>query len=69
MAYEVDLFGRVRRDIEAARYDADAVAAAYDAARVLVVADTARAYLNACAYGESEQVARASIALAQRNLT
>ena len=68
MAYEVDLFGRVRRDIEAARYDADAVAAAYDAARVLVVADTARAYLNACAYGESEQVARASIALAQRNL-
>ena len=57
MAYEVDLFGRVRRDIEAARYDADAVAAAYDAARVLVVADTARAYLNACAYGESEQVA------------
>ena len=68
VAYEVDLFGRVRRDIEAARYDADAVAAAYDAARVLVVADTARAYLNACAYGESEQVARASIALAQRNL-
>ena len=43
VAYEVDLFGRVRRDIEAARYDADAVAAAYDAARVLVVADTARA--------------------------
>lgn len=68
VAYEVDLFGRVRRDIEAARYDADAVAAAYDAARVLVVADTARAYLNACAYGESEQVARASIALARRNL-
>lgn len=68
IAYEVDLFGRVRRDIEATRDDTDAVAAAHDAAKVVVVAETTRAYLDACAYGESIDVARSSIELAQRSL-
>lgn len=68
IAYEVDLFGRVRRDIEAARDDADAVAAAHDAAKVVVVAETTRAYVDACSYGESINVARSSVELAQRSL-
>lgn len=68
ISYEVDLFGRVRRDVEAARDNAEAVAAAHDAAKVVVVADTTKAYLDACNYGESMQVAQASIALAQRSL-
>lgn len=68
VAYEVDLFGRVRRDIEAARDDTDAVAAAHDAAKVVVVAETTRAYVDACTYGESIDVARSSIALAQHSL-
>lgn len=48
ISYEVDLFGRVRRDIEAARDDSDVVAAAHDAAKVVVVAETTRAYVDAC---------------------
>ncbi|WAH56698.1 efflux transporter outer membrane subunit [Pseudomonas silvicola] len=68
VSYELDLFGRVRRDIEAARDDTDAVAAAYDAARVVVVAETTRAYMDACTYGESIDVAHSSIELAQRSL-
>ncbi|WP_244128460.1 efflux transporter outer membrane subunit [Burkholderia gladioli] len=68
VSYELDLFGRVRRDIEAARDDTDAVAAAYDAARVVVVAETTRAYVDACSYGESIGVARSSVELARRSL-
>ncbi|MBN6110216.1 efflux transporter outer membrane subunit [Xanthomonas bonasiae] len=68
VAYEVDLFGRVRRDIEAARDDTDAVAAAHDATKVVVVAETTRAYVDACTYGESIDVARSSVELARRSL-
>ncbi|WP_225930625.1 MULTISPECIES: efflux transporter outer membrane subunit [Pseudomonas] len=68
VSYELDLFGRVRRDIEAARDDTDAVAAAHDAAKVVVVAETTRAYVDACAYGASIGVAHSSIDLAQRRL-
>jgi outer membrane protein TolC len=49
VSYEVDLFGRVRRSVEAARGDADAAAAALDVARVGVAAETARAYADASA--------------------
>lgn len=68
ISYEVDLFGRVRRDIEAARDDTDAVAAAHDSAKVVVVAETTRAYVDACTYAESIDVARSSIELAQHSL-
>ena len=40
VAYEVDLFGRVRRSIEEAGANADAVAAARDGVRVIVAANT-----------------------------
>lgn len=65
ISYELDLFGRVRREIESARYDTDAVAAAYDAAKIVVVAEAARAYVDACSYGESVDVVRSSIELAR----
>ena len=68
ISYEVDLFGRVRRDIEAASDDADAVAAAHDSAKVVVVAETTRAYVDACTYAESIDVARSSVELAQRSV-
>ncbi len=45
-AWEIDLFGRVRREIEAARYDTQALAAARNAVLVTVVADVVRAYLD-----------------------
>jgi NodT family efflux transporter outer membrane factor (OMF) lipoprotein len=46
VAYEVDLFGRVRRGIEAARADVGAAEAERDAVGVAVAAETARAYAD-----------------------
>jgi NodT family efflux transporter outer membrane factor (OMF) lipoprotein len=62
-AYEVDLFGRVRRSIEAANASADSVAAARDGVRVVVAAETARAYAAVCALGEELDVANRSLAV------
>ena len=45
-AWEIDLFGKHRREIEAARYDTQAFAAARSAVLVTVVADVVRAYLD-----------------------
>jgi NodT family efflux transporter outer membrane factor (OMF) lipoprotein len=60
-AYEVDLFGRVHRAIEAANANADAVAAVRDDVRVVVAAETARAYSAICALGEEISVAKHSL--------
>lgn len=68
ISYELDLFGRARRDIEAARGDIEAINAARDATKVVVVAETTRAFVDACAYGESVEVARSSVKLASRTL-
>lgn len=51
VSYQLDLFGQIRRAIEAASGDAQAAQAAYDATRVTVAAETARAYANMCAAG------------------
>lgn len=58
LSWEVDLFGRVSRAIEAARADTAAVEAARDAVRVTVAAETTRTYLNACSLAYSLDVAR-----------
>jgi NodT family efflux transporter outer membrane factor (OMF) lipoprotein len=60
-AYEVDLFGRVHREIEAAHANAESVAAARDSVRVVVAAETARAYAAICALGEEIGVAHHSL--------
>jgi NodT family efflux transporter outer membrane factor (OMF) lipoprotein len=60
-AYEVDLFGRVHREIEAASANSEAAAAARDSVRVLVAAETARAYTGICALGEELAVAHHSL--------
>jgi len=65
-AYQVDLFGRIRRGVEAAKANAQAVQAAENAVRVTVAAETAGAYANACAYGEEAQVARRSLETTQQ---
>jgi NodT family efflux transporter outer membrane factor (OMF) lipoprotein len=61
VGYEVDLFGRVRRSIEAARANAASAAAARDALRVVTVAETARFYAQVCALGEQLNVAEHSL--------
>jgi NodT family efflux transporter outer membrane factor (OMF) lipoprotein len=51
VSYQLDLFGKLRRAIEASQADTDAARAALDMARVTVAASTARAYADACATG------------------
>ena len=65
-AYQVDLFGRIRRGIEAAKANAQAYQAAENAVRVTVAAQTAGAYANVCAYAEAAQVARQSLQTTQQ---
>jgi NodT family efflux transporter outer membrane factor (OMF) lipoprotein len=65
-AYEVDLFGRVRRSIEAAHANAESVAAARDDVRVEVAAETARAYAAICAIGAQLAVAHHSLDIVTR---
>ncbi len=68
IAWEVDLFGRVSRSVEAARADADTVAAARDRVAVVIAAETARAYVDACTLAESEAMVRQSITIAEQGL-
>jgi outer membrane protein, multidrug efflux system len=67
-SYEVDLFGRIRRGIEASEADDAAVEAARDWVRVAVAANVARAYADVCGAGDELTIARASLALQQESL-
>jgi len=67
--WELDLFGRIGRGIEAARGDAQAEEAARDRVALTVAAETARAYVDACALAEAIVVARESASIAERELT
>ena len=68
VAYEVDLFGRVRRALEASRADVGAAAAAADAVRVTVVAETVRAYADASSAAERIAVAERTVDLLDRTV-
>ena len=68
IAYEVDLFGRISRRIEAAKGDVGAADADADAVRVAVVADTVRAYADAVSSGERIAVAQTIVTLLDRSL-
>jgi NodT family efflux transporter outer membrane factor (OMF) lipoprotein len=61
VSYELDLFGRVRRSLEASHADAEAARAARDGVRITVAAETTRAYAQVCALGEELAVARRSL--------
>ena len=60
-SYEVDLYGRVGRSIEAARADTAAAAAQRDVTLVSVAAETARAYADACSNARQLAVAQNSV--------
>ena len=66
VSYELDLFGHVRRSIEAARANSDAVAAARDDLLVTIAAETARAYGQICTLGEQLAVATESLDLVEK---
>ncbi|MDP9422768.1 MAG: TolC family protein [Pseudomonadota bacterium] len=65
-SYQVDLFGRIRRAIQAARADAGAAQAAFDLSRITVAAETARAYADACSAGRQLAVARDTLAIQEQ---
>jgi multidrug efflux system outer membrane protein len=69
VSYDLDLFEGIRRGIEAARADDEAVEAARDLVRVNVAAETARAYADACGAGLQFAAARSSLLLQQESLT
>jgi len=65
-SYELDLFGRVKRSIEASKADAQAAAAGRDILRITVAAETARAYAQICTLGEQLSVAHQSLDVVSR---
>ncbi|GGB66391.1 efflux transporter outer membrane subunit [Blastomonas aquatica] len=67
-SYEVDLFGGIRRSVEASRGDALAAAAELDAARVSVAAEVARTYALACSSRLQANIARESLTAQRRTL-
>src|SRR5258708_620254 len=71
-AWEIDLFGKYRREIEAARYDTQAFAAARSAVLITVVADVVRVYMDMrglqtqqAVLGQNMRSARKSLDLVQ----
>jgi outer membrane protein, multidrug efflux system len=68
IGYDLDLFGGIRRGIEAARADDEAVEAARDLVRVNVAAETARAYADVCGAGLQLVAARRSLTLQESSL-
>ncbi len=68
VAYEVDLFGRIGRNVEAARGDVGAAEADAEAVRVGIVAETARAYADAASAAERLAVATRIVELLDQSL-
>jgi NodT family efflux transporter outer membrane factor (OMF) lipoprotein len=62
-SYEVDVFGRVSRSIEAARADAQATQAALDGIRISIAAQVAQSYADACGAAMQADVARETASL------
>lgn len=68
VAWEVDLFGRLRNQSSAASADAEAAAAARDGVRLALVADTVGAYLDLCWAGELASIAARQIDLQRKQV-
>lgn len=63
ISYQLDVFGQLRRSVEAASASTEAARAALDLARVNVAGGTARAYAEVCSYGLRLDTARKSVSL------
>jgi len=68
MSYQLDLFGRIRHSIEAARADEEATQATIGAVQVTLAAEVARAYITVCGANEDLALANQAVALQQRSL-
>ncbi len=67
--YELDLWGRVRRSVEAARAREGAAADNLAAQRLIVAAEVARVFFQAASLDSQQQILRETIALRQEALT
>jgi NodT family efflux transporter outer membrane factor (OMF) lipoprotein len=67
-AWELDIFGKLRREIEASHLDALAAAKARDAVLVSVIANVARAYIDLRGFQAQIAVTRRNIETARRSL-
>ena len=65
-AWELDIFGKYRRGIEAAQYDVEAAVAARNVVLISLVADVVRAYLDFRAFQMQLAVLRKDIQVAQK---
>lgn len=68
VAYQLDLFGQLKRADEAAMANVEAEAAAQDLARVSVVGETVLAYVQGCAATHDEHVLDTAIGVQRRVL-
>ena len=68
LAWEVDLFGRLKAGALAAQADAEASAAALAGVRVAVIADTVGAYADLCGAVANARVTHALISTQQRSV-
>lgn len=68
VSYDLDLFGRLRRTVEAAKANDEAVEAARDLVKINVVASTTRAYVDLCNAGAELAVARHALDLQRESL-
>ncbi|MDA5338189.1 efflux transporter outer membrane subunit [Stenotrophomonas maltophilia] len=68
LSYPLDLAGGIRRGIEAANADAEAVAAARDQVRVVVAAAVTRAYLQVCTRNHTLTATRQLLAIQHATL-
>jgi NodT family efflux transporter outer membrane factor (OMF) lipoprotein len=66
--WQLDIFGKYRREFEAARYDAQAAAAARNAVLVAVIADVARAYVDLRGFQIRSAVLHSAIDVLQKSL-
>lgn len=68
VSYDLDLFGAIRRGVEAAAADQDAATAARDLVRVNVAAETTRAYADICNTGHEIAALDRVLVLQQESL-
>lgn len=68
VSYQFDLFGVLKRGVEASGANLEAVQAAGDTARITVVANVVRAYVENCAAAEEEDIAEHSLALQRQSV-
>jgi NodT family efflux transporter outer membrane factor (OMF) lipoprotein len=66
VSYELDLFGRIRRTVQAAKADYQAQQEEENAVRISVAGETTRAFVNACAYAHELDIAKQSVEVANQ---